>query len=703
MPFVPILFADIINSLPWWGWGLLGLIPPAILALYFLKLKRQPLAVPSTFLWSRTIEDLHVNSLWQRLRQSLLLFLQLLLIVLIAITLIRPGWKGTELIGHRFIFLMDISASMGATDVGPTRLDEAKKQVKALIEQMKTGDQAMIISFSSRATPVQSYTGDRKLLRTKVDMISQTNHTSDLNEALRAASGLANPGQTGDPSKGDVGFAEALPATLYMFTDGKFASVKNFKLGNLDPIFQKIGNETCGNVAIVAFNTDHHPEKPDKIEAFARIENFGFKPAAMEASLYINGTLADAQKVSLPARKFKTVKVVIKPDEPAVEEIQPEVPTIAGIKFKLDRTAELEKDGILRLEIKPLGNDVEDFLKEDNKAYAVVSAPHPAKVLLATPGNDALMLALSTSESQKVATLTIVEPAKLADKDLQKQLLEGAFDLVIYDQCAPTVEKDMPACNTLFIGRVPPVPGWSASKEKFAGPILTDADQVHPLTQLVRMSSNVAIAEATPLKGPPGTAVLLDFDVGPLYCIAPRSGFEDAVLGFEIFTTDKQGEHPANTDWIKQRSFPVFVMNAVRYLGGVKSGANAPTTRPGMPVTLRAEIPVKNLLVQSPRGDGFEVPRETQNTYVFGKTDDIGVYDVREGTGAKVSQKFVVNLFDEQECDIFPAYRVPIEHEVVQATVSKQNARQEIWKWLLLGAVGLLIFEWYIYNKRVYL
>src|SRR6185503_2074088 len=98
-----MMFADIVNTLVWWQWGLLALVPPAIIALYFLKLKRQPLEVPSTYLWSRAIEDLHVNSLWQRLRQSLLLFLQLLLIALLAITLLRPGWKGTELIGHRFI------------------------------------------------------------------------------------------------------------------------------------------------------------------------------------------------------------------------------------------------------------------------------------------------------------------------------------------------------------------------------------------------------------------------------------------------------------------------------------------------------------------------------------------------------------------------------------------------------------------------
>src|SRR5262249_7281493 len=38
------------------GWGLLFLlIPLAIMLLYFLKLKRKPLQVPSTFLWRKSI------------------------------------------------------------------------------------------------------------------------------------------------------------------------------------------------------------------------------------------------------------------------------------------------------------------------------------------------------------------------------------------------------------------------------------------------------------------------------------------------------------------------------------------------------------------------------------------------------------------------------------------------------------------------
>ena len=73
------------NTLSGWQWSLMALVPLAIIALYFLKLKRQPLEVPSTFLWRRTIEDLHVNSLIQRLRRSLLLFLQLLAVAVAAL------------------------------------------------------------------------------------------------------------------------------------------------------------------------------------------------------------------------------------------------------------------------------------------------------------------------------------------------------------------------------------------------------------------------------------------------------------------------------------------------------------------------------------------------------------------------------------------------------------------------------------------
>jgi hypothetical protein len=685
---------SILNTLLWWQWALLALIPPAIIALYFLKLKRQPLAVPSTYLWSRAIEDLHVNSLWQRLRQSLLLLLQLLLILLLALTLLRPGSKGTELINKRHIFVIDTSASMSASDIGGgmTRLDEAKKQVKALIDQMTTNDQAMIITFSNKATPIQSYTSDRRLLRQKVELIAPTVHTSDLGDALRTASGLANPGQTGDASKGDTNAAEAMPATVYVLSDGGFPPVTNFSLGNLTPEYLRIGDaEKLTNVAIVAFGTDRNPDKPDKLEVFGRLENYGREPVQVNASLFINDAreAGDVVQAEVPGREIKEGR---DKDENKIE--LPGTPGSAGVRFELPLSEELERNGVLRLEI-----SVKDSLAADDRAYTIVSAPRPAKILYVTSGNDeAMQLALHTEECRRYGEVTTVEPKYLDDMDYLKKSADGFWDLVIYDKCAP---KQMPACNTLFIGSKPPGDAWKIA-EKQGPPVLSDVDQVHPLTQQMKMD-NVKVAEGTPLTGPQGTTVLLDYDIGPLYAVGPRAGYEDAVLGFPIIGIDAEGSPFANTDWPKRRSFPVFALNAVKYLGGVKTSTDVPSVKPGTPAILRSTTPVASLTVESPRKDRFEVPREAQNNYIFARTDELGVYDVREGTGTQVNQKFVVNLFDPRESDIWPEREVNIQHDVIEAKVVRQSTRQEYWKWILLGAIGLLIFEWYVYNRRVYL
>ena len=214
------------NMLTWWQWLILAAVPPAIVALYFLKLKRHPLIVPSTYLWHKSIEDLHVNTIWQRLRRNILLLLQLLVIFLVMGALLRPSWQGTKLIGSRFIFLIDNSASMSATDVKPNRLDEAKRQVGDLIDQMKSGDVAMLISFADTARVEQGFTDDRGLLHRRLEAIEPTKRSTSLLEALKLASGLANPGRSGEDVS-DVRVAEAMPATLYIFSDGRFGPGAN--------------------------------------------------------------------------------------------------------------------------------------------------------------------------------------------------------------------------------------------------------------------------------------------------------------------------------------------------------------------------------------------------------------------------------------------------------------------------------------------
>jgi len=98
-----------------------------------------------------------------------------LLIAIAIVALMRPGWRGSKLTGDRFVFLVDTSASMSATDVKPTRLDEAKRRVGELIDQMVSGDVAMIVSFSDSARVEQLFTDNHRELHRRLEGIQPTN------------------------------------------------------------------------------------------------------------------------------------------------------------------------------------------------------------------------------------------------------------------------------------------------------------------------------------------------------------------------------------------------------------------------------------------------------------------------------------------------------------------------------------------------
>src|SRR5262245_20062266 len=130
---------------PWWGVLLLLLVPLAILLLYFLKLKRKPLSVPSTFLWRKSIEDLHVNSLFQWLRENVLLLLQILAVVLLIYGVMAFHLHGQTASGKHYILMIDNSASMSATDVAPNRLEWAKQEAIKEIDAATDNDVGMVL------------------------------------------------------------------------------------------------------------------------------------------------------------------------------------------------------------------------------------------------------------------------------------------------------------------------------------------------------------------------------------------------------------------------------------------------------------------------------------------------------------------------------------------------------------------------------
>src|SRR5205823_4936852 len=102
-----------------------AIVIPSLLILYFLKLRRREMAVSSTLLWKKAVQDLQVNAPFQRLRRNLLLLLQLLILFFLLLALSRPVTHYTPGAGRVSVILIDRSASMGARDPdlkGKTRL-----------------------------------------------------------------------------------------------------------------------------------------------------------------------------------------------------------------------------------------------------------------------------------------------------------------------------------------------------------------------------------------------------------------------------------------------------------------------------------------------------------------------------------------------------------------------------------------------------
>ncbi len=210
---------------PWTALLAAGITVPLLVSLYFLKLRRRQMTVPTTLLWRKAIQDLQVNAPFQKLRRNLLLLLQLLILAALLLAMARPTTETTARPGQRIAIVIDHSASMNSTDGSPTRLDQARQAALDLIEAMSEGgdesedgnghkgvhgaNAAMIISFAERARVVQTFTSDITKLRRSVRGIQPTDQRSELGPALQLIAPHAQKTSDGKDS-----------LVVYVLTDG---------------------------------------------------------------------------------------------------------------------------------------------------------------------------------------------------------------------------------------------------------------------------------------------------------------------------------------------------------------------------------------------------------------------------------------------------------------------------------------------------
>ncbi len=698
--------------IPRWASILLVLAPFFVTLLYFLKLKRKPLQVPSTFLWKKSIEDLHVNSLFQWLRDNVLLLIQLLILLVMIYSVLGFQVHAATGSGHYYIIMVDNSASMAVSDVGTSRLEAAKRAAVNEIDGHGEGDVGMVIEFNSGAKILQPYTTDRNLLRVAVNSIQQTQRTTHVEEALGLADSLANPRTSADdmavrPANPIPGqertyvAAEGIAADVHLFSDGRFPDVPEFSAGRLNLNYHRIGKAgpDVDNVAIVAFNASRDDQTPGKVRVFVRVVNFRQQPVEGKVRLEVRvkdqGDFKLYDQATKPptiaARKFST-------GDPEKGEPPADVPGDGIATFDLN---DVDETSTLTLHAQLVG--VKDAFPLDDEAWLVLGNVRKARIAIVTSGNEILRDFFDQDSVAKVATLTYLTPEDLTDEaKYRKPARVGAFDLVIFDRCAPATVDDLPMSNTFFIGAAPPPFDWKAMPP-LEDTIIRNPASKNPLMRHLTALDEIAVFEAFrfPLNDPrvsPRTPRLLETgkDTAVLLALSRGSSFTDLVMTFPLI--NDKGKW--TTTWNLKLSFPVFLRNVLYTLGNVSDTTAEDTIQPGELKTLRPDAVIDKMELFAPSAlKPVEVKKSAQGDFSFKDTERVGVYRAQWAGGERA---FAVNLLDPEESNLQPRDEVTIGSTKLRADQTKGQVH-DTWKWGAAGALALLLLEWALYYRRIFI
>jgi len=669
-----------------------GLTVPPLVALYFLKLKRQVRLVPTTLLWKKSVEDLQVNSPFQRLRSSLLLMLQLLVLLLGAFALGQPMFKHVEMHDDTLILMIDQSASMNVVEAdGRTRLEEAKVQARAAVDNMSPDGRAMVIAFCDRATVASSFDSDKSAVKRKIDSIESTQSTTTLGEAMSLAEAYTQKMVIGGVEAGSdiASDAPASPATVFLFTDGRIedshlVALQEFQTNKLT--VTSIG-QRGDNVGILAMEAGRNHERPEILEVAARVRNFGPAPVTVDAVLYVDGRNVDVQTLQMAGAPS--------PEKAATDSSNALAAAPHGASDANDfvvavfDNVEFAGEGVVEVMLR-----VDDALPADDRAWTLIPPPRPTRVLLVTGGNMFLEQVLSVLPID-VVTMT----AEQYESAPESELLDGeriSYDVVIFDRHSTA---RLPKGNYFFWGSIPKINGVALG-DKIANQVIFNWDETHPVLRHVGVET-LFVYEWQHLTLPREALNIIEGETSPVLSHLSRDGSQFMISAFALIADDESGNAWLNTDWVKNLDFVVFMQNAVPFLASNAALAGRKTLRPGEPITAQVPKNVERVSIERPNNERDDVQTGGSQTIHYARTRNVGLYRVKPGISGEDS--FAVNLFNSVESNVAPAAKVTIGAESVASKRGEIPVNLPAWPYVVLAMLGVLLLEWIVYNRRVFI
>jgi hypothetical protein len=522
---------------------------------------------------------------------------------------------------------------MAARDGATTRFQEARSRALALLRGLGAGDRATLIAAGPTARVVaEGGASELAVLTATLDGLRPGGDGADLSGALTLAVARRDPQhEYRIVAISDGSSSSPLPPQAAESGEGAA------------PIdWQLVGGDQP-NRAIVSFAA-----RPwgDKLQVYARAANYAAAPFGGTLRLYGDERLLDTRAVNIAAD--------------GETELTWTLP--AG-------------NAVLRAAL-----DGQDALPEDDQGFLAVAPPRPISVLLVSTKPEPLRRALAAAGAQ----ISVAEPARYADA-----LAAGrTSDITVFDGFLPPA---WPAGAVLAINPPPGSALIEVGKSSGRAPEGALKQSGATLEGLSFGGVNFGAVQAiTPAAW---ATTMLAIGDRPLILRGRAGANEIAVWAFDLAS----GNLPTRL------AFPLLVARTMRDL--------APSPLPsaiqaGAPLTLRPDPRAAALQLIAPDGGRSTLP--SAQTLVIDSLTQPGFYRVEaQGSPPAAGGQIGVNAGSAVESDL--RQRLPLAPEAagdaqaaqtpqfaapqVEANQPQGQAR-DLWPWLALGALALLMLEW---------
>ena len=449
---------------------------PVIVLYHIFRPRKQRRVVSSTLLFERAVAETGSKSIWEKLLQNMPLVFQIIAAAAMVMLLAGLFIERDLTHGHRHVVVIDASASMGATDVDPNRLAEAKRGARQYIESLPRDIRVALVVFDSSVQRVLDFTRDRGELDTTLSNLQRRDGPADGDRLISFLKAIVAE------EEGDISIA--------LFSDGGFRLSQPSRLADLAASAQLslfgVGRP-ADNVAITWLEFREAFYADIAGEVFGSIENFSEERKVFPFRLYVGDEAVKGRHIELEPGESRIVRFPMAsvPREPITLEI-----------------------------------DTDDHLKLDDVAVIWPEAAGRRRVALVTRGNRSLQTALAAVPGGVVVTMHPTEAT-------QHRL--SLFDLVVFDEYYPSFDVSVDQ----IVVRAPFGTPYLEVMGEYSNAEVLHADRAHSVMRFVNPA--VIVGEIGQVLEVPDTAEVIAYGRGgPIAIAEETSGFRYVYIGIPL-------------------------------------------------------------------------------------------------------------------------------------------------------------------------